>query len=263
MMKFQLSAIRNKKVLGMTMLETLLVMAVGVSLIVLGVRLYTVYKRDTNLLELESNIDTLFSAAVGYYHAQCKRGGLLDPAIATGSVKAINITTDLITPGYLTTPFPRPNALVDSSGPGGGYIVQFNKFLIPRTTLTCSNPPTCSSTTSTQIGTYVIWRIQVSVLMRNTSAGQLANARSFLGGQCLSSASGSPATVALCTTNPTGNYVVLDRLPSAAIHPDAGSPLWLSMPAISQFKQLYTTDPMSSLTSTNHSPEYQYFYCNG
>lgn len=251
---------------GVTLLEVLLVIAIALSIIVLSLRQYYGFRVQTDMLRVRTNVDILLQAAAGYYQANCPKGNLLDPTIATGMVKPLNITTDLINSGYLSPTFPQPIPLVDSTGPGGGYIVQFNQYTMPRTQLVCSDPPTCTPALATpaQIGTIVIWKIQVAVLMRNISATQLANAKNIIGADCLSNATGTPPMSSLCSAHQTGNYLVFERLPSyVTSNPDSQSDLWLTTPITKQFVQMYTTNPITDLTNQSHTPEYQYYYCSG
>jgi hypothetical protein len=254
----------KRQVTGIGLLESLLALAIGMTIFVLSLRQYYSYRETADMQGVQSNVDTLFLAAAGYYQANCPQGKLLDPTIATGPVKAINITNDFINAGYLASSFPTPNPLVDSTGPGGGYVVQFNQYTAPRMKSVCSNPPSCTLSTPAQIGTIVIWKIQVAVLMKNTSAAMLANDQNYLAADCLSTVSGSPATSALCSANTPGNYLVFERLPSfVTSNPDAQSELWLSSPSLKQYNQMYTTNPVSDLTNQSHTPEYQYYYCSG
>jgi hypothetical protein len=230
---------------GVTLLEALLVLAIGISFVLLGLRQYNSYRLDADIMQLNANIDTLFQAAANYYKANCPKGKALDPTIATGSTKTLNITTDLLTPRFLESTFPIASPLVDSSAPGGGYAVQFNKSTAPRMQQVCANPPTCSSLTSDQIGTVVFWKIQVSVHLLNTSAAQLEVMKKYLNAD-----------------STTATDVVFVRLPAFASSKSDQSVLWPSMPLVKQFNQMYTTNPITDLTNQDHSTEYQYFYCS-
>jgi hypothetical protein len=145
-----------------------------------------------------------------------------------------------------------------------GYTVQFNKHTSPRYSQVCQDPPTCSSFTNTQIGTVVLWEIQVSVTPINTSPDELQKYQSYLAANCTGTLSGFPTETPLCSSGPTGTALVFQRFPSEVItNAGFGSTFWPSMPLLKQFKQMYSTDPMSDLTSQDHSTEYQYFYCSG
>lgn len=250
---------------GITLVEVLLVLVVGVTILVSAFKLYDRLRVDSRILELKSNVDTLFLAAANYYQVNCAKGGTLDPTIATGTVKTIDITTDLITPAFLPASFPPSNALVDpAAGPGlKGYVVQFNKYLKPRYQQTCSDPPTCSTLEDTQVGTVVIWQIQIAVKMKNTAAAQLAAYKTYLNADCLATATGTPGSTPLCSTSPTGNYLIFQRLPSAVMfNANAQSSFWSINPMAKQFGQMYTSNPITDLTGQDHSTEYQYFYCS-
>jgi len=250
---------------GMTLIEVLLVLAIAMSILVMSLRQYYSYRLDADMMQLSFNVNTLFEAAAAYYQANCGPGKQLDPNVTTATRKPLNITTDLINAGYLASNFPIPNPLVDGTAPGSGYVVQFNEYTMPRMQPVCSDPPDCTTSTPIQVGTIIIWKIQVAVATNNMTAVRLANTQAFLQADCVSTVSGSPPMSALCSTNPTtGTYLVFERLPSF-VNSDlrARSPDWLSMPLLKQFNQMYTTNPITDLTNQSHTPEYQYYYCNG
>jgi prepilin-type N-terminal cleavage/methylation domain-containing protein len=248
---------------GVTLLEVLLVLTIAASFAVLGLRQYQNFRLDADILELRKNVDTLFLSAANYYWANCSAGHQLDIVHAPGTTKAINISTDLIQGGYLSSSFPTSNALVNNTSTNGGYVVQFNKYTDVRYQSVCSNPPSCSSTVQTPIGTIILWRIQVSVLMQNTTTQKLTNAKNYLSANCLSTSSGT--TVVPCTSaTSTGTYVVFERMPSYPTSDwSSQSTFWPSNPLVQQFDQMYTTNPITNLTTVDHTAEYQYFYCNG
>lgn len=250
---------------GITLTELLLVLAIGGIVLTLSLRQYYLLREDAYVLQVQANVDALFQAAAHYYQANCAKGGQLDPEIATSSVKAIDTFNDLIQPGYLPSNFPAPNPIVYSAGAGYGYIVQFNKYTAPRYQAVCSNPSTCDTEVPLQIGTIVFWKIQVSVLLQPTQPEKWPVYLGYLSGNCLSSGTGPNGTVERCDKVPApyGDYVAFERLPS---YPTSNwgtqSTFWLTNPLLKQFNQMYTTNPITDLTTQSHTPEYQYFYCS-
>ena len=53
----------------------------------------------------------------------------------------------------------------------------------------------------------------------------------------------------------TGSYLVFERLPSYA-SPKASSTFWPSNPQLMQFKQMYTTSPVTTLLSGGNTTQY-------
>ena len=204
----------------------------------------------------------------------------------------INVALDLVAPGYLTLPI-APNPLVKNIGPGHGYTVQFNQKISDRMTTTCADPPDCTTTQQVKIGTNVDWQIQIGVILNNASMGKQYAA--YLQATCLSTLNTGTNTTVACSNvanfnslclflrsmpanqlavllanmygcppnanlNNYNNYMVFIRSPSfPAIHPQEG--LWGSKSSVYLFKQNFEVAPITTLTTTSHSPEYQYFLC--
>src|SRR3990167_3708327 len=160
----------RKREHGLSLLETMLALGIAAALIAMGMATYESYKRDADALALAANIDMLAQAASYYYYAQCygetdtSTGavvpGKLNPAYYSGNTAYINFQTDLINSGYLSQPL-RANPLVDDTVLNGGYAVSFARTMSPKMIDVCADPPTCSSTTSTSIGTIDTWTIVI------------------------------------------------------------------------------------------------------
>lgn len=249
---------------GVTLLEVLLVLAVGGMLLVLGIKQYNFYQRGAEIAELQANADQLFFAAVKYYQAECGKDKLLDP-LANPSLPdqvILNVQTDLIDGGYLDNKFPKNNRLVNDGSGYKGYYVQLNKDDSYKRTIEVCDDVDCTSTTTKEIGTIIIWHIQVGVRMKNNSSTDLNNIKNALSANCLSAASG--AGVRTCAQNVSGDNIVFELLPGYAVsRSDAQSQFWMSTPIVTQFNQMYTTEPLSKLMTVDHIPEYQYYYCSG
>lgn len=286
--------------LGVTMVEMMMVTLFAGMILYFSVRQYQSMQLDSNVQQVKSNINQISQAAAQFVYANCKPNGILDPAIYTGSSYPINVQTDLIDNGYLAEALPL-NPIISNTAPSGGYrgyTAQLNKITVTRDQCTAGTgiaPSNCTG--STQIGTIAVWGLQIGVklynfnmatqfkslleancvtsMKSNNTLVDCASAPTFAS-QCLGYRSVAPVPPAVYAAAqaaadamgcPTGasqenynNYLSVER--SAAM-PNTGalSPMWVSNPAVAQFKQMYTTYPMSILTSQSHSPEIQYFYC--
>jgi len=260
-----------KKYIGVTLIEVLLVLAIGAAFIVFGINQYGIYRQDLEVQRLQYNIDTLFQAMALYYKANCYgittstgivQPGTLNPASDPPNPFPIDINVDLRTRGYFTSTF-LPNTLVADNG----YIVQFNRYTQPRrictagTNATGPDDPACTSTAV--IGTIVMWTAQVAILLQDTT--NLETYTKLLNADCVSG-SASDKTVFACDKHVLGNYLVWERMPSFAAS-TIKSDYWLTNPTLEQFKQMYTTYPINYLLGTKPNTGYtpsdqqQYFLC--
>jgi len=265
-----------KKQSGMTLLEIMLVLAIIASIIVLSFTQYQSLKIDQNAQQLLANVEYLIQGAKSYYQANC-RGlfnpnnfnnqsgnyasyrnydgggsfGALNPAASPTSPKALNITTDLLTPGS------NLNA----------YVVQLNlsSNASTRTVSACCTPGLTSPLTyPAQIITQdkvPVWQIQVAVKILDTS--QIQMYRKLLVADCISDLAGSTVTpCSLSGGGGTGSYLVFTRLPSANSTASMSnqSPLAPSMAVLKEFNNLYTNDPMYDLSNPSNI---EYYLCGG
>lgn len=232
---------------GATLLEMLLVTAIGVSLLVVGMRQYQTFKLDVDIQQLQSNVNVLFQAMARYYTAQCY-GGALDPNYSPTPSNPFPISISaLTTAGYLMENLP-------VSPLASTYVLQFNQS-------TTTRMQNLSPSGSMGMGTIVIWRAQVAVQLNNTA--NTAAYKNYLGADCVSSPLGSIVTP--CASALGGTYLVWERLPSFA-SPNSQSDLWLSNPMLQQFNQMYTTYPMGYLLNTTpegQTPSGQQYYLCG
>lgn len=257
----------KKRERGISLVEMLLVLILGGAIIFLSMRQYQVFRQDADVQQLEANVDTLFQAMTQYYRANCYgtqnptsgilTPGTLNPMNATSPLpgpRPINIDTDLVARGYLpaNTPFPA-NPIVNDAGAGTsrfkGYVAQFNVMTSTRTT------------SGTTVGTVVIWKPQIAVLVRNTALAQQYLRQS--GGDCLSTLNGN--TVRTCIATSTGTYIVWERLPSYA-STRGNSNLWQARARLNQFTQMYSVYPTPNLlTRSGQTPanQTQYYLCGG
>jgi Tfp pilus assembly protein PilE len=267
-----------KKQQGLGLTELFMVIIVGAGILLLSIRQYQSYRADADIYTIKSNVDMLFQGLSRYYQVNCYGStnptattnpvtpGKLNPASTPPNQQPIDIITDLVTPGLLTSEtlanFTRSPIVDDSAGPTNtysGYVLQFNQELPSASRLACTAgtnaigdpfPPQCTATQP--VGTIQSWSAQVAVLLKDTAYAQ--QYLGLLGGDCLSSLAGT--IVLPCSANSPGPYVVWMRQPSYA-STNAVSDYWTTNPTVKQFNQMYTTAPLTtltdqSLTSTQH-----------
>lgn len=230
---------------GVTLIEIILVIVIGAAIIILGMRQYQSFRIDADVQQLKYNVDMIFQAMADYYQANCK-GGTLDPTspfFAGTNPVPIDITTlrnqAFLTANLLLSP------IIESTGPGGGYILQFNRV----------TPDPDRMIGSIPIGKIVLWKAQVAAQF--TDDAKALRYRNLLAAECTSALTGN--AVSPCTSGSAGNYVVWERLPSFAV-PASGSGYGLSNARLKQFNQMYTTYPILYLTS-GFKTSSQYYLC--
>jgi type II secretory pathway pseudopilin PulG len=286
MRRCELNVIKLQK--GATLLEVTLVLAIAASILVLGIRMYLGFKRETDFAQVQYNVDTLFQAMSLYYRANCglvtvsgsPSAALAPPPLGTTSTTSptvIDLTTDLInsdaSKSYLDASLLRNNSFLINSN--ANYILQFN----PSTATTGSTPVNVNACTSSTACTTVsantipntsgfILKPQVAIRLPASTSLNTAKAYQLrLGADCVSrTPSGPNSYVDPCSSNPSTNpprYLVWERLPSFA-SPYSSSIYWQSTPLLRQFNLQYTHDQMYELMNTNPtSTNPTYYLCGG
>lgn len=253
---------------GVSLVEALLVLIIGASILFFSLRQYEVFRRDADVQQVQANVDMLFLAMTQFYRANCYgqvnpatgalTPGRLNPAHSSSPLPGpvhIDINADLVGGGYLSDDVPFPiSPLVDNSADPNdkfsGYVVQFNSAQSTRTM-------------NGTIGTVVIWKPQVAVKIKDPDL--TSQYLYLLGGNCLSSASGNIVTPCPTSGSTTGTDVVWERMPSLASS-EANSTLWPLRAVLNQFTQMYTTHSTAylltrgGLTPANQT---QYYLCGG
>lgn len=262
----------KKKQAGMTLVEIMLVIVIASAIVYMSINQYLSYRHYGDVAQVQANVNTLFQSMSAFYKANCSgtEGELspqkLDPIRDYPQV-LLNIATQLRAEGYLTETLSLNPMVSVVVPPGGekGYYTQFNLVIpLPERTIcvtgvnsagfpvyssTCANP--------TVIGTVVTWKAQVAVHLNSSNVVQLRNYRNLLGADCLSRYTGSGIVPCSISGN-AGDYAVWERLPS---HSNTGalSNYWGTTPVVSQFTQMYTTEPISKIISSGSDE--QYFVC--
>lgn len=250
---------------GVTLLEVMLALAIGSSIVMLGVKHYKTVKVDSDTHQLVYNVDQIFQAAAEYYQANCRRqvspttgavvgtAGTLDPDYTPAPTNPYSVTVaSLISEGYLTAALPL-NPLVNNAGTNGGYFVQFN-----RVSPDADRTVTAYTGDTVKLGRIIVWRIQVAVELRNAATAETF--RQMLGADCLSGPGSNG--IEPCSSGVPGNYAVWERLPSLAV-PNSNSNYWMTNAAVKQFNQLYQTLPMLYLAGLPESSYPQQNYLCG
>lgn len=207
-------------------------------------------------------------------------GSLLLSSCANIPVPLATLTGGYFIPLNWATTF-AVNQIVDNSGgPGTGYVLQYN-LASPVNTVATFNV-NCSYNDCNKAGTTVpppqptipagsgpqnmpltqganesiapgslVWLEQVAVKLVNTTAGSEAAYMSVLQADCLSSLDSGTGLVYPCSAGQTGNYLVWQRLPSAA-SPNLTSVEWPMMPMLKEFNLQYTHDQMMELSPAGY-----------
>ena len=259
---------------GVTIFEVILVLGIMSALLYATINQYYVYKQGKDILQLQSNVDDLFFAATKYYQANCSNqtnpttglkipaSGALDPSNSPTTPFVVTVA-QLQNGGYLAIPpvtgaygglgappFP-VSPFVDGTGANFGYQIQFNQATSPR------NINTYPSSTAASIGNNIVWTIQISVQLLHTATA--LQYQQLLGADCVSVLNVSGAGVTPCVSGsavPIGSplFLVWQRLPSMSTsYPPV---LWEMNPTVTQFNQMYTTDPITFLLETGTTQNY-------
>lgn len=266
----------RSKQIGLTLIEVMLAFAILVGITLVGIKWITSLQYQVHEQNLLGNVNQLFDAARLYYYANCRQqhsstglplsGGALDPTVSDASgrlkIKTLVISSDLNTPGYITSGWQPNNPLVDSAaGNDKGYFVQFNRWPQntsdqPMTVFACTgtgNPPSCSTTggvTLNNVSTttaVVHWLVQVAVKMPDgTSAAQMTQYKNDLGATCIAS------SVTLCENDPTtGVYLIWEQAVNQ-LNSNTSSNLWPSTSYLQAFTTQYTNDPLAAQAGTSN-----------
>lgn len=277
------------KQIGVTLLESLLALAIASSVIVLSLKVYYSVKKNADIQKVSANVDMLFVALSQYYRANC---GTINYDSTGADVQHYYAGTGTVTnPGALyTTSTPSSTAVLLSSliSTGyfnstnltytpliAGYVLQFNPSSQTTSTfntrvctgtspssVTCTNQINDATTTPNTTDTSVlIWNAQVAVQL-NVPASQMTAYKKTLGADCISSVNG--AIVTPCNQSPTpGNYLVWSRLASDP-SPKTMDSLWTYMPYVKQFNLQYTHDQFYELNNKQYNSSATFYYtCGG
>lgn len=245
-----------RRKLGVTLIEIILVLAIGSMFAVLGLRMYMTYRKQADIDTVKYNVDVLFQAMTRYFQANCNTAQFNNPSSAVISISP----TVLSNSGYLTQNLLRDGLADYSSGSIGQYITQFNRI-----TVGGAAPPqrmiNLSPSGTRTMGSITLWTIQVSVNLADQSS--LDAMLGPLGGDCINGP--GPSYVRPCSmpVPRSPGFIVWTRIPSLSSSKN-NSPLWQTMPAIKQFRQMYTTDPILILLQNPVVPNQlskQYYNC--
>ena len=260
-----------KKLKGITLLETMLVLAIATSIALLMIQNYVRYKRDRDAFALKYNVDMLFQAMRNYYYANCRNTTTLAPSDpASGHIEPVDpFPIDTTTLGsYLDASWHPENALIDRSFGNSGYAMQFNKWTVTgaRTENFCYYSPGMGATPScyTDVNPssqIYYWIAQIVVQVRDTNLTLAL--RGLTSADCaIQNYSAAAPSIVDCLADgvTTGNpaYLVWQRLPSVT-SPTSGRDVTST---VKQFNLQYTNDSLAELVSATYAGT-QYYLCGG
>lgn len=280
-----------KKQLGMTLLEIMLVLAVGAMFIIIGLQQYSQWSEQSSADQLKYNVDSLFQAMAYFYKANCadsydqngnpvaKSGALSPSSFAAASLAfpptnpfPVTVST-LETNGYLKQWQP-VNPLVNTSSTAIPYIVQFNPITENYNVYACWNfnpgmttshqkctipQPIPTSASAPYGANVVLWSIQVAVLIQDTA--NINTYKNQLIADCISTTSGNTIIPCGQTGSGTGAYLVWTRMPSFA-NPTIATSANQAAQNLKAFQLQYTHDPMYELNNVTYAGQ-QYYLCGG
>jgi type II secretory pathway pseudopilin PulG len=274
----------RQKISGITLLESLLAIAIAVSLLLLGIRQYEQYRIEASFIEVKKNVDVLFQALGQYYQANCRNlsdeavaipagrasqttlgdlapGGALNVDYSTANTAyPVNIQTALSANHYLPDNWPMVTPIVDAST----YSARFIFKLGTKQAYACWNfyntagQVQCNTSlyfpSATDIGPQDIqpnqvafWLVQVSVQVQNDPGGTKTSA--FLGPTGASCASG---VADRCDGSTTPHFLIWQQLPTKS-GSRINSDLWVSQSQEAMFNQQYTHDVMYELATSSYT----------
>jgi type II secretory pathway pseudopilin PulG len=283
-----------KKIIGMTLLEVMLVLAIGASFLLFAVSQYHQFREQASFIDVKRNVDILFQALGRYYQTNCRslsdsevaNAQNVDPTITQGTLAPggtlnVDYTKSNVTYGiairsalrnqYLPRNWPTAVPDVDATttykvhgsvNSFKGYGTAFIFLLTTKNAYACWNFQTgtgvvCSASQPIQDNTVAFWLAQVSVKIANDPTGKKTLA--LLGPTGANCASSVPDS---CDGSTTPHYLIWQRLPTKS-GSQVGSDLWESQTQEVLFNQLYRHDimyemalPPGTLSGSSVDPYY-------
>lgn len=278
-----------KKSRGLTLLETLLVLVIGSSLILLGFAQYQTWSTERDYEVLKYNVDTLFQGMKQYYQINCgdthnTNGsivtyGELSPTEPPAGITRTPPVPDLTIPfvvdidnlqPYLNS-WPRVTSVVKDLGHASSYQAQFNPETNTKDSYACYTPDqspatvACSTPTNIAKSNVIYWQAQVVVEMEDPK--KTVAYLGVVGADCAVNTVSTTAPVD-CSKGITdrakpAKYMVWQRFPSYT-STNIRSSSWVSAPVSKEFNLQYTNDPMYEMYNTNNSSYTpQNYLCGG
>src|ERR1700738_304841 len=102
----------KKTASGVTLLEVMLVLAIGSSIILMGFRLFQGYSIEQEFRQVRYDVDLLFQAMGEYHQANCQKGTLsplATPPVNLTKPFSVDIENVLINGQYLAASWPAYN----------------------------------------------------------------------------------------------------------------------------------------------------------
>lgn len=252
---------------GFTLIEMILALAIAVSIIVFGMRLYLQYRFDLSTQQLQYNVSAIFQAMSSYYQGVCN--GQLKSVMTGSDVTTwkytyqnskihsgndesvlIDLKNDLIENNYLTSNlYIIPFVYNHTKSPEDGYVIQFNRITSDRYTCTSTNTDLSSCKEKVKIGRTVIWQLQVAVKLSDDALNAASAYMGATNAKCLSSSTGDFVTPCPTEGIGEGNYLVFVQNSTSQVGPTS-SGTWPTLSNVDQFTRMYNAYPASYLMST-------------
>jgi hypothetical protein len=232
----------QKKLVGITLLETMLVLAIMASFLLFGINRLT----DASITVPAGNVPRTTIGALS------PESGAVDYTLSNQAY-AIDIKTNLIKGNYLSKPWPTFVPAIDSTYGLKGYSASFIFLLTTKNAYACWNftntagAVKCTTAQPIQPQQVAFWLAQVSVKIANDPKGDKTLA--FLGPTGASCASSVPDK---CDGSKSPNYLIWQQLPTKS-GSNIGSDLWESQSQEAMFNQQYTHDVIYEMTTPAYS----------
>lgn len=254
-----------KRQIGVSLVEVMLVLAIGGFLVMMGLRQYMSYRLDADVALIKSNVDTIYAAMSSYFQANCGgAGGTLSPynkATDFTAAKTIDISADLVKGHYLNQSQVLAVSLVvgspDQSTILSGYKARFMPTKVERPAMpTQSDQVNYTWTNTESTGWIVMWTPQIMVELKDPNKAKmlqlLTQATSCTKTDWQSQGACDAKTPALFFTHQV----------SFTNHAGAGSDYWVMSPMLNQMRdQEGIYNPAVVLSAG--SQDDQFYYCGG
>lgn len=277
---------------GVTLIEYMLVMVIMLSILLLCIKQYQIYRQDADISQLQYNLDVIFQAMNKYYGQNCdpapppnqqpsgfcpsdncpcnspRSPFIICPLNANVTQVPIIIQLqELIDKNYLSINDLSIQEIMEQADSKGvlsvklGYALQYNLKQNPIPTRVYTNPTT---QVSKVIGLFVIWNMQLSIKLTK-EASEIANTYQMrLNASCVSDyperCATKPPPAPGTPSPPPAKYLIFERTTLSSTS-SVQSSYWQMNASVKQFKKNYEEMPDWYMAETYPDALY-YYYCN-
>lgn len=266
----------------------MLALLIAMAATALGINAYKRYQADNNVRQLNATVDQLFQGLSMYYQANCRdtnidstgniisHTGSMDPRDTNNSPTIANPfpmsikqgSSSLVNAGFIATVAwpPINNPLVDVAYGENGFSIQFdgmtstptsvsgrmpvatfNNWVGPSTPIQVGYSQDLTPAQS-GVGTIYVWQAHVVVKLVDSLLSISPDIYTSYAGRLGASCSSNTPTLPCSSATTTGPYIIWERLPSMASN-NTRSSLFVSMPNVRSFTNLYYTDDVYSASN--------------